>query len=138
VSLHDEFDQDLRDDVASALGRKRALVIDDNWELVMLIRALLSQYGFDVYEAFDGAEGLERFNQVQPAIVILDVHLPQMNGWAVLSQLQQMSDVPVIMLTAVTDWMAKMKGHRLGAVAYVTKPFLPQDLVSRVLALVPG
>jgi DNA-binding response OmpR family regulator len=116
-------------------GRQRVLVIDDDRDLVKLIVMVLSRIGFDVAGAGEGEEGLALFQQLQPAVVILDVNLPGVNGWTVLRRLRQISQVPIIMLTVMASREDQRLGLALGAADYITKPFLPKTLLTRVLAV---
>lgn len=123
-------------DLAAKPRRKCALVIDDDKDVVTLVAAVLCANGFYVYPAFDGVEGLERFGQVKPDVVILDVLLPKMDGWTTLRKLREVSDVPVIIITALNDLASQNRGRVLGVADYLTKPFIPKFLASRVSELV--
>ena len=111
------------------------LVADDEKNIVQLVRLYLSTEGYTVESASDGAAALEAFRQVRPALVILDVMLPQLDGWEVLRRVRAESRTPVIMLSARTDDVDKVVGLELGADDYVTKPFNPKELSARVRAI---
>jgi DNA-binding response OmpR family regulator len=108
------------------------LVVDDDADIRGLVRELLERSGYDVLEAPDGNEGLKVFYAEQPDLVILDVSMPGLDGWEVLTRIRELSDVPVLMLTARAGELEKVRGLRGGADDYVTKPFGRQELLARV------
>jgi DNA-binding response OmpR family regulator len=110
------------------------LVVDDEGDIRGLLQELLHRAGHDVVEAPDGNEALKRFYANQPDLVILDVQMPGLDGWGVLDRIRELSDVPVIMLTARAEELDKVRGLRAGADDYVTKPFGRQELLARVEA----
>ena len=110
----------------------RVLVVDDDPGIVKLVRAYLEQAGFDVLAAYDGKKAMQIARHERPDLVILDLMLPEMDGWDVCRALRKESDVPVIMLTARVEETDKLVGLELGADDYVTKPFSPRELVARV------
>jgi len=111
------------------------VVVDDDRSIRLLVSAQLRQHGYQVEVAQDGIEALELIARVQPAIVILDVTMPQLDGFEVLRRLRAFSTVPVILLTGVDDYPHKALGLDLGADDYVTKPFSPSELAARVRAV---
>lgn len=113
----------------------RILVVDDERRMVGFIRLNLEQDGFEVIEAFNGSEALERLRDSLPDLILLDVMMPDIDGFEVLRTIREVSQVPVIMLTAKGEEDDKVKGLELGADDYVTKPFSPRELVSRVKAV---
>jgi DNA-binding response OmpR family regulator len=110
------------------------LVVDDETDIRGLVQELLQRAGHNVIEAPDGNEALKRFYAEQPDLVILDVQMPGLDGWGVLERIRELSDVPVIMLTARAEELDKVRGLRAGADDYVTKPFGRQELLARVEA----
>ena len=110
------------------------LVVDDESDIRGLVAELLQRAGHEVIEASDGNEGLKRFYADQPDLVILDVQMPGLDGWGVLERIRELSDVPVLMLTARAEELDKVRGLRAGADDYVTKPFGRQELLARVEA----
>jgi DNA-binding response OmpR family regulator len=108
------------------------LVVDDESDIRGLVQELLQRSGHDVIGAADGNDGLRRFYADKPDLVILDVQMPGLDGWGVLDRIRELSDVPVIMLTARAEEMDKVRGLRAGADDYVTKPFGRQELLARV------
>ena len=112
----------------------RVLVVDDEADIRHLVRELLERAGHDVVEAGDGSEGLRVFFSAQPDLVVLDVSMPGLDGWGTLERIRELSDVPVLMLTAQDGELAKVRGLRGGADDYVTKPFGRQELLARVEA----
>ena len=117
------------------MSAARVLVVDDDDDIRGLVRTLLERAGAVVYDAPDGREGLREFHARRPDLVILDVAMPAMDGWQVLDRIRDMSDVPVIMLTARADELERVRGLQAGADDYVVKPFGKQELVARVQAL---
>lgn len=113
----------------------KVLVVDDERNLVNLIRGYLEREGFEVYEALDGKAALERARSVEPDVVILDWMLPGMDGMEVLRELRRSSEAYVIMLTARTEEMDRIVGLSAGADDYLIKPFSPGELVARIRAM---
>jgi len=103
--------------------------------MVGFIRLNLEQDGFEVIEAFNGNDALERLRDSLPDLILLDVMMPDIDGFEVLRTIREVSQVPIIMLTAKGEEDDKVKGLELGADDYVTKPFSPRELVSRVKAV---
>jgi DNA-binding response OmpR family regulator len=110
----------------------RILVVDDDEDIRGLLRALLERAGHDVTEAPDGRAGLRELYAGSPDLVILDVAMPGLDGWATLERIREVSDVPVLMLTARDAELERVRGLKGGADDYVVKPFGRQELVARV------
>ena len=108
------------------------LVIDDDADIRTLVAELLQRAGHGVIQAPDGESGLKLFYAQQPDLVLLDVSMPGLDGWEVLTRIRELSDVPVLMLTARAGELEKVRGLRGGADDYVTKPFGRQELLARV------
>ena len=115
--------------------KQRILLVDDDPNISHLVRLYLEKECFDVTEAARGDEALEAFRRETPALVLLDVMLPGMDGLQVLKEIRKTSKVPVIMLTARDETFDKVLGLELGADDYVTKPFETKELVARVKAV---
>jgi two-component system response regulator RegX3 len=115
-------------------GATRILVVEDEESLADTLRYNLEREGFLVSVAGDGRRALERFGAEQPSLVILDLMLPEMSGLDVCRQIRQVSDVPIVMVTAKDSEADKVTGLELGADDYVTKPFSIRELISRVRA----
>ncbi len=111
------------------------LVVDDDPNVVELARLYLERDGYRVLSATDGADGLALAREEQPALVVLDVMLPRLDGLDVCRTLRQESSVPIIMLTARVEEEDRLTGLELGADDYVTKPFSPRELAARVRAV---
>jgi DNA-binding response OmpR family regulator len=111
------------------------LVVDDDRDIRGLLAELLQRARHTVLEAPDGREGLRLFHAEQPDLVILDIAMPGLDGWETLERIRELSDVPVVMLTARDQELDKVRGLRGGADDYVTKPFGPQELLARVEGL---
>ena len=115
--------------------RTRILIVDDDAEIRLLLNELLTRAGFQVTEAGDGRSALRQLFETPPALVILDVTMPEMDGYQTLERIRDLSDVPVIMLTARTQELERVRGLASGADDYVAKPFGRQELLARVQAL---
>ena len=113
---------------------KRVLVVDDEKLIVKGIRFSLLQDGMEVDCAYDGEEALELAKNNEYDLLLLDVMLPKMDGFAVCQQIRDFSDVPIVMLTAKGDDMDKILGLEYGADDYITKPFDPEEVIARVEA----
>lgn len=114
---------------------RTVLVADDEDHIRQLIRLYLANEGFGVKEAKSGKEALDSWQKENPDLVVLDIMMPEMDGWEVLKQIRKQKNTPVIMLTAKDAEVDKVLGLELGADDYVTKPFSPRELVSRVKAV---
>jgi DNA-binding response OmpR family regulator len=117
------------------MSRSRVLVIDDDELTRGILRELLERSGHEVREASDGRLGLRDLYSANPDLVILDVEMPELDGWMTLARIRELSDVPVLMLTAREAELERVRGLRDGADDYVVKPFGRQELVARVQAL---
>jgi len=115
--------------------RRRILVVDDEERMVRFIRMNLEHDGFQVSEAFNGKQAIQKIRDVTPDLILLDVMMPDLDGFEVLETVREVSQVPVIMLTAKGEEDDRVRGLELGADDYVTKPFSPRELVSRVKAV---
>ncbi|HSM23677.1 MAG TPA: response regulator transcription factor [Anaerolineaceae bacterium] len=114
---------------------KTILVVDDEERMARFIRLNLEHDGFQVVEAYRGMQAMQKYRDSLPDLVLLDVMMPDIDGFEVLSMLREISNVPVIMLTAKGEEDDRVRGLELGADDYVTKPFSPRELVSRVRAV---
>jgi two-component system KDP operon response regulator KdpE len=113
----------------------RILVVDDEPRMIRFIRMNLELEGYTVFEAGDGLRALHQVRDTLPDLIILDVMMPELDGFETLRDLREISSVPVIMLTALGEEDDRVRGLELGADDYVTKPFSPRELVSRVKAV---
>ncbi len=111
------------------------LVIDDDRNILEIVKLYLNKEGFSVHVGERGDTALALFRETKPALVVLDVMLPGMDGWKVLHQLRQESDAPVIMLTAKGDTLDRVQGLDLGADDYMVKPFDAKELLARIKAV---
>jgi two-component system KDP operon response regulator KdpE len=116
------------------LQDRKILVIDDDPTLRELINITFTSQGCRVILAMNGSEGLRLFFDHRPDLVILDVMMPELDGWTVCTQIRQLSDVPIIMLTSLGSEQDVVRGLELGAVDYIVKPFSPKILVARANA----
>ncbi|HEY8631401.1 MAG TPA: response regulator transcription factor [Gaiellaceae bacterium] len=113
----------------------RVLVIDDDADIRGLVAELLGRAGLSVEQAEDGRSGLRALHNNPPDLVVLDVSMPELDGWETLERIRDLSEVPVLMLTARGDELERVRGLKAGADDYVVKPFGRQELVARVQAL---
>ena len=120
--------------MAEDLTRRRILVVDDEERMVRFIRMNLEQDGYQVVEALNGKQAIDALRDT-PDLILLDVMMPDIDGFEVLEMIRQVSSVPVIMLTAKGEEDDRVRGLELGADDYITKPFSPRELVSRVKAV---
>jgi two-component system OmpR family response regulator len=111
------------------------LIVDDDPYIRELVRVFMLNEGFDVIEASDGAEALQQLETVQVDMVIMDIMMPNMDGWELCKELREHYDIPLLMLTAKGETSQKVKGFELGADDYLVKPFEPVELAMRVKAL---
>jgi DNA-binding response OmpR family regulator len=114
---------------------KSILVVDDEKRILSLLKAYLEQQGFDVVTAANGQDALYLARQQKPDLIILDVMMPEMDGYEFMRQHRKERETPIILLTAKVDEDDKVIGLELGADDYVTKPFSPRELTSRVRAV---
>jgi len=114
---------------------KTILVVDDEKRLVSLVESYLKQEGFRVLIAYDGRQALEIAQREQPDLIILDIMMPEMDGYEFMRQHRRLADTPIILLTARVDDEERVIGLELGADDYITKPFRPRELVARVRAV---
>ncbi|MBM3124737.1 MAG: response regulator transcription factor [Chloroflexi bacterium] len=115
--------------------RRRILVVDDEERMVRFIRMNLEHDGFQVNEAFNGKQAIQKLRDVTPDLILLDIMMPDLDGFEVLETVREISNVPVIMLTAKGEEDDRVRGLERGADDYVTKPFSPRELVSRIRAV---
>jgi DNA-binding response OmpR family regulator len=123
------------DYIAGSGKGSKILVIDDDPEIAKLLTIILKSQGFVIYHAIDGKEGLKRVYELHPDLVILDVMMPEINGWDVCTRIRELSDVPILMLTARSAESDLLRGFVLGADDYLKKPFSKAELEARVRAL---
>lgn len=118
-----------------ASGPRLILIVDDDPQMVQFIRMYLELKGYQVIEACTGLEALDRVREALPDLVLLDVIMPELDGFETLKLLRELSDVPVIMLTVRRSRADRIRGLELGADDYLTKPFSPGELSRRIKAV---
>lgn len=116
-------------------SKYKILVVDDEKRMVRFIQLNLEQDGFQVVTAYNGEEALDQVRTQLPDLVLLDIMMPDIDGFQVLEKIREVSTVPVIMLTAKGEEDDRVRGLELGADDYITKPFSPRELVSRIKAV---
>lgn len=115
--------------------KKKVLIIDDEKDILELVSIILSESDISVYRAEDGLSGLEIAREEKPDLILLDIMMPEIDGWEVLKMLkvdEETKDIPVAMLTCKTETRDKVLGIQEGAIDYITKPFAPDDLLTKV------
>lgn len=117
------------------MSANKILVVDDDSNIVELIRLYLEKDGFDTVTASNGKQALEKFSSDTPDLIVLDVMMPEMDGWQVCREIRKTSEVPIIMLTAKGETFDKVLGLELGADDYMVKPFETKELVARIKAV---
>ena len=115
--------------------RTKILVIDDDPNICQLVRLYLEKENYQVECAYRGDQGLKMVQSVKPALIVLDIMLPGMDGWEVCRQVRKTENTPILMLTAKDETFDKVLGLELGADDYMTKPFEPKELIARVKAI---
>lgn len=116
-------------------NRVRVLLVEDEEKMRELIKIAFKKENFETIEAIDGKQALNLFKEAQVDIVILDIMLPEIDGWTVCREIRRTSNVPIILLTARGEEFDKLFGFELGADDYIVKPFSPKELIARVKAL---
>ena len=117
------------------MANEKILVVDDDTNICELLRLYLTKEGYQVTTANDGEEGLDKFKQVKPDMVLLDVMMPKMDGLEVCRRIRKLGNTPVMMLTAKGETFDKVLGLELGADDYVVKPFDTKEVVARIKAV---
>ena len=117
------------------MANEKILVVDDDTNICELLRLYLTKEGYQVTTANDGEEGLEKFSQVKPDMVLLDVMMPRLDGLEVCRRIRKMGNTPVMMLTAKGETFDKVLGLELGADDYMVKPFDAKEVVARIKAV---
>lgn len=113
----------------------KLLIVDDDANIRELVLLFLKKEGFELYEASDGMKALELMEKVKIDIAIIDIMMPNMDGWELCREIREFSDMPILMLTAKGETSQKVKGFELGADDYLVKPFDPAELTARVKAV---
>ncbi len=117
------------------MSANKILIVDDDSNIVELIRLYLEKEGYDTVTASNGKQALEKFSSDAPSLIVLDVMMPEMDGWQVCREVRKTSDVPIIMLTAKGETFDKVLGLELGADDYMVKPFETKELIARIKAV---
>jgi len=115
--------------------KEKVLIIDDDKNICELVTLYLLKEGYEVFTAFNGVDGLEKFKSVNPDIIILDIMMPGMDGWEVCRTIKKKYTTPILMLSAKGETFDKVLGLELGADDYIVKPFDPKELVARIKAV---
>ena len=113
---------------------KKILIVDDEKNIVDILKFNLKKDGFDTIEAYDGEQALNLALSEKPDLILLDIMLPKMDGFTVCRKIRQTMETPILMLTAKEEEVDKVLGLELGADDYITKPFSPRELIARVKA----
>lgn len=118
-----------------SLIMQKVLIVEDEAGISMVLKAYLLKAGYEVEQAFDGGRAMQLFEQWKPSLVLLDVMLPTQDGWSILKWVRERSSCPIIMLTALGDIKNRLKGLNDGADDYLSKPFIGEEVVARVQAI---
>ena len=114
---------------------EKILVVDDDKNICELLRLYIDKEGYQTVVAYDGKQALKLFEEEAPCLIVLDVMMPELDGWQVCREIRKSSDVPIIMLTAKGETFDKVLGLELGADDYVVKPFESKEIVARIKAV---
>lgn len=114
---------------------KKILIIEDEFAISQVLKAYLKKQSYEVIQCFTGGEAMSSFERENPELVLLDIMLPGKNGWEILKEIREISNCPVIMLTALGDVNYRLEGFSEGADDYITKPFIADEVVARVKAV---
>jgi len=114
--------------------KRKILIVDDEKNIVDILKFNLKKEGFDTIEAYDGKQALEMAEREKPDLILLDIMLPEYDGFTVCKKIRQTMNTPILMLTAREEEVDKVLGLELGADDYITKPFSPRELMARVKA----
>ena len=117
------------------MSKTKVMVVDDDNNICEYLRLYLEKEDFDVLVCHDGAEALDKFQNYNPAIILLDVMMPNLDSWQTCRELRKISDVPVIMITAKGETFDKVLGLEIGADDYIVKPFEAKEVIARVKAV---
>ena len=113
----------------------KILIIEDEFAISQVLKAYLTKVGYEVVQCFNGGQAMALFREHQPTLVLLDVMLPEKNGWIILNEIREESACPIIMLTALGDVNYRLEGLNKGADDYIAKPFIGDEVVARVKAV---
>lgn len=127
------FGMDL--DEVSALEHQRILVVDDEPDTVFLLKSIVRNAGFDVLSAYSGRDALKKCKDMNPDLVLLDIMMPEMDGWETLRYMREMADIPVIIISAISTKDEVVKALQIGVDDYLTKPFFNAEVVARIRAV---
>ena len=117
------------------MQKEKILIVDDDKNICDLLRMYLEKEGYEVIMEHNGVDAVNTFNSENPDLVLLDIMLPQLDGWQVCREIRKISEKPIIMLTAKDETFDKVLGLELGADDYVTKPFDTKEIVARIKAV---
>ncbi|MDR0883085.1 MAG: response regulator transcription factor [Oscillospiraceae bacterium] len=117
------------------MALEKILVVDDDLNICELLRLYLEKEGYEIAQANDGESAVETAKEFQPALILLDLMLPKMDGWGVCREVRKTSNVPIIMLTAKGETFDKVLGLELGADDYIVKPFDAKEVLARIKAV---
>lgn len=122
-------------DDMGAMGRQRIMVVEDEADTVYLLKNILRMAGFNVMSASGGEEALQKISSQEPDLILLDLMMPDMDGWETFAYIRKMTDIPVVFISALSAKEHVIKGLRTGVDDYITKPFHNEEVVERVKAV---
>ncbi|MEX3624382.1 response regulator transcription factor [Viridibacillus arvi] len=113
----------------------KVLIVEDEFAISQVLKAYLQKVNFQTEQAYNGSDAIKKFHEFNPNLVLLDIMLPGKSGWEILKEIRQISTCPVIMLTALGEVNYRLEGLNEGADDYITKPFVAEEVVARVKAV---
>ncbi|MGE7919273.1 response regulator transcription factor [Viridibacillus sp. NPDC093762] len=113
----------------------KVLIVEDEFAISQVLKAYLQKVNFQTEQVYDGSDAIKKFHEFNPNLVLLDIMLPRKSGWEILKEIRQISTCPVIMLTALGEVNYRLEGLNEGADDYITKPFIAEEVVARVKAV---
>ena len=116
--------------------KKKILIIEDEIDLIKVLKDTFEKENFQVFCAEDGEEGIEKFYEKNPDLILLDINMPKKNGWEVCKEVREQSNIPIVMMTARDSEIDELKGLNIGADDYITKPFNTEEFLARVDSLI--
>ena len=119
-------------DAAQESNQQKILVVDDEPDTVLLLKHILLQKGYAVAGAYNGREAIGKVSEIKPSLVVLDMMMPEMDGWQTIDKIHEISEVPIVILSAVSQIESIVRALQVGADDYITKPFNQEEVVARI------
>jgi len=122
-------------DELSAVDHQRVLIVDDEPETILLLKGIVRSAGFDVLSASSGADAIKKCKSANPDLVLLDLMMPEMDGWETMHYIRDMADIPIIIISAISAKDDVVRALQLGVDDYLTKPFFSAEVIARIRAV---